>query len=161
MTLVFNASPLIVLAKAGLIDRFLALADSVIIPGPVMAEVCRVDDQRDPARLWMQDVSHQRFIQEAPDIPPSVRTWDLGAGEAAVLSIAAKISNATAVLDDLAARRCANSLGLRVVGTLGLVLMAKKQGMISSARQAIETIAAAGLFVSARHITAICKQAGE
>jgi predicted nucleic acid-binding protein len=109
----------------------------------------------------MLDVSRQKFIQDAPDISPFVRAWDLGPGESSVLSISEKVIDATAVLDDLAARRRAYALGLPVVGTLGLVLMAKKQGMISSARQTLETIVAAGLFVSARHIATICKQGGE
>jgi len=161
MTLVFDASPLIVLAKAGLIDRFLGLAESVVIPAPVASEVSRVDDPADPARLWIQDVSHQKWIAEAPDISPFVRAWDLGVGESSVISFAANVLGAVAVLDDLAARRCAQALRLPVVGTLGLVLMAKKQKLIPSARQALDRIVAAGLFISPRHVLAICKEAGE
>ena len=36
MTLVFNASPLIVLAKASLLDRLLPLGDKVWIPGLIL-----------------------------------------------------------------------------------------------------------------------------
>lgn len=80
MTFIFNASPLIVLAKAGLIDRFLVLADSVMIPQAVAAEISQCDDPRDPARLWVEDISRQAWIQPAPETSPFVGAWDLGVG---------------------------------------------------------------------------------
>jgi hypothetical protein len=51
MTLVFNASPVIVLAKAGLLDAILLIGDLVQIPQAVVDEIQRVDDPNDPARL--------------------------------------------------------------------------------------------------------------
>ena len=44
MTLVFNASPIIVLAKAGLLDPILELASQVIIPRSVADEISRFND---------------------------------------------------------------------------------------------------------------------
>ena len=44
MTLVFNASPLIVLAKSGLLDGFLQLADYVFIPRAVAEEISCAKD---------------------------------------------------------------------------------------------------------------------
>ena len=68
---------------------------------------------------------------------------------------------AVAVLDDLAARRCASALGLKIVGTLGLVLMAKTAGLFPSVRGPLDAIVAAGLFIAPQHLTDIQKQAGE
>jgi predicted nucleic acid-binding protein len=87
--------------------------------------------------------------------------WDLGAGESAVISLTNATSDAVAVLDDLAARRCAQAMGLRMIGTLGLILMAKQRGLIESATHALEAVTAAGLFISSRHLDAIRIQAGE
>jgi predicted nucleic acid-binding protein len=87
--------------------------------------------------------------------------WDLGAGESAVISLTAMHPGAIAVLDDLAARRCAQALGLQIIGTLGLVLKAKRAGLIPSASQALDAITAAGLYISSHHIETLRIQAGE
>jgi predicted nucleic acid-binding protein len=87
--------------------------------------------------------------------------WDLGAGESAVISLTEATPGAVAVLDDLAARRCAQAIGLKIIGTLGLVLMAKRAGVIPSASQALDAIVAAGLFISPHHLETIRIQAGE
>ena len=87
--------------------------------------------------------------------------WDLGAGESAVISLASANPVSIAVLDDLAARRCAQAIDLKIIGTLGLVLMAKRAGIISSATDALRRIVAAGLFISPHHLEAIRRQAGE
>lgn len=55
-----------------------------------------------------------------------------------------------AILDDLAVRRCANSLSIPVRGTLGLVLTAKQQGKISAARAILEQLRQSGMYLSER-----------
>jgi predicted nucleic acid-binding protein len=159
MTLVFNASPLIVLAKSGLLERFLQLADQVWIPDAVAREVSYGKDPADPARCWVARQSS--LIHPAPAISPFLMAWDLGAGESAVISLTEATPGAVAVLDDLAARRCAQAIGLKIIGTLGLVLMAKRADVIPSASQALDAIVAAGLFISPHHLETIRIQAGE
>lgn len=51
-----------------------------------------------------------------------------------------------AVLDDAAARRCARSLNLRVMGTGGLLVMAKREGIILSVADALDRLKTAGLW---------------
>ncbi len=159
MTLVFNASPLIVLAKSGLLDGFLQLADDVFIPRAVAEEISCTKNPNDPARCWL--AQRPSLIHPPASISPFILAWDLGAGESAVIALTAERPEAIAVLDDLAARRCAQALGLKIVGTLGLVLMAKRAGIIPSASQALDAIVAAGLFISSRHLETIRIQAGE
>jgi predicted nucleic acid-binding protein len=65
------------------------------------------------------------------------------------------------LIDDLAARRCAQAMGMRIIGTLGLILMAKRGGLIQSATLALEAVTAAGLYISPRHLDMIRAQAGE
>ena len=70
MTLVFNASPVIVLAKAGLLEAISAVGDSVKIPQAVVDEIQRADDANDPAKLWFEG-SRGPFQRVAnPSIPP-------------------------------------------------------------------------------------------
>ena len=73
-------------------------------------------------------------IQAPEPMAEVLRAWDLGAGESAVLSWAMKRPGTLAVLDDFAARKCATALGIPVVGTLGVALLAKKRGVVQDAR---------------------------
>ena len=55
---------------------------------------------------------------------------DLGPGETQVLMLAMESADAVAVLDDGLARQLAEALGLRLTGTLGLLLDAKRAGIV-------------------------------
>jgi predicted nucleic acid-binding protein len=159
MTLVFNASPLIVLAKSALIDSLLPLADQVIIPLAVADEVRGINLPSDPASHWLS--GNSALVHPAEPISPFVQAWDLGAGESSVISLTEKHSGATAVLDDLAARRCARAMGLQITGTLGLILLAKRKALIPSVTPALDAVVAAGLYVTNHHLAAIRAAAGE
>lgn len=159
MTLVFNASPLIVLAKSDLIDRLLPLANQIWIPQAVADEIRNVKSSTDPASLWL--AGKNSLIHPQTQISPFVLAWDLGAGESEVISVTEKISGSTAVLDDLSARRCAQAMDIQLTGTLGLILLAKRKGLIPSASSALDAVAAAGMFVTQHHLDAIRIAAGE
>jgi predicted nucleic acid-binding protein len=161
MTLIWNASPVIVLAKAGLVDRFIAISDRVIVPEAVGREICAGDNPNDAARQWLTLPSSRKLLQVAPEPSPFIIAWDLGAGESAVIALAQNTPDSIAVLDDLAARRCAQALGLKFTGTLGLVLMAKQRGIIPAVREALDAIIGAGLYIAPRHLAAVRAAAGE
>jgi predicted nucleic acid-binding protein len=64
-------------------------------------------------------------------------------------------------MDDLAARRCAEALGLSFMGTLGLVLKAKRKGLLPAARPALEKLLAAGMYLSPRILDRALAMVGE
>jgi predicted nucleic acid-binding protein len=134
---VLNASPLIVLARVGLESLPLSLAAQVIVPRPVAEEI-QVGPPLDPAR---QALAAGRFaVVDPPPAPVELIAWDLGAGETAVLSWAVANPGWTAILDDGEARKCARAFSIPVKGTLALVLMAKRCGLISSAGKVIQAL---------------------
>lgn len=54
----------------------------------------------------------------------------------------------TVIIDDLAAPRCAATYEIPVRGTLGLVLTAKKRGVIPEARPVLERLRQSGMYLS-------------
>jgi len=95
-------------------------------------------------------------------VPSIVAAWDLGAGETQVLAHSLSDAGAaTAVLDDAAARQCGSSLGIPVVGTLGVVLAAKRMGWLPAARPVLEALLADGLYLSASLVTEALAEVGE
>jgi predicted nucleic acid-binding protein len=77
---------------------------------------------------------------------PEVLAWDLGAGETQVIAHALRHGADRVILDDLEARRCAKAMGLRVIGTLGIVGRAKAMGRIAQATPVIEHLRRTGLY---------------
>lgn len=154
-----NASPLIFLSRAGLLN-FLQLAGSeLIVPAAVATEV----QQRGPADVTVQAISQTSWLAvvQTPVVPPLVQAWGLGKGESAVLSWAASYPGTEVILDDLAARRCAAALGIPVRGTLGLVLTAKQRGLIPAARPILLQLRQAGMFLSDRVMNQALALTGE
>jgi len=109
---VVNASPLIILGKIGLLELLPSLAEELVIPEGVKAEI-EAGPFDDPAHRWLID-SGKRFVRNVGPIEPTVLYWDLGRGETEVLSWAHHNPEFEAILDDQAARRCALSLGINI-----------------------------------------------
>ena len=68
-----------------------------------------------------------------------------------MLCVASAHGGVEAIIDDLAARKCAASIGVPVRGTLGIVLLAKQRGLISQARPVLDDMLRVGLSLS-RHV---------
>ena len=64
-------------------------------------------------------------------------------------------------LDDAEARRCARSLDLPVTGTLGILLRAKKAGVIPAARPLVESLVEVGAYLAPRLTEDALRQIGE
>jgi predicted nucleic acid-binding protein len=78
---------------------------------------------------------------EVVDIGPvtqAITTLVLDRGEEAVLSWALAHPGTVAIMDDRRGRRAAATIGVPVIGTLGLILAAKRRGVIGSARPVVE-----------------------
>ncbi len=59
-------------------------------------------------------------------------------------AVALGLPGSRAVIDDLAVRKSAASLGIPVTGTLGIVLRARRQGIIPAARPVVEDLLRGG-----------------
>jgi predicted nucleic acid-binding protein len=79
-----NASPLIFLSRAGLLDMLRLEANEIVVPEAVAEEIRRrgIDD---PAAQALEKTAWLKVIQ-ASQIPDIIRAWDLGDGEASVLA---------------------------------------------------------------------------
>ncbi|MBM3494756.1 MAG: DUF3368 domain-containing protein [Armatimonadetes bacterium] len=156
---VCNSSPLIVLGKVGLIELLLRMADHLRIPVSVAEEVA-AGPVTDPGRQWLARAG-RRWVAPDADADPAVAAWDLGGGETAVLSLCSLDKGLVAVLDDLAARRCARMLQVRVIGTVGVLVLAKSEGLLDSVSRAITDLERVGFRLSDELRRAAIARAGE
>ncbi len=144
--LVVNASPLILLGRVGRLDLPNALADEIAVPEAVLQEL-RAGDDRDDVASNVEAAAWAKVVADE-DVSQVIAAWDLGRGETQVLAYGLAHPGWESVLDDAAARRCAASVGVSVVGTLGLVLRAKTRGVISDARSLVDQLRGAGLYLT-------------
>jgi predicted nucleic acid-binding protein len=145
---VTNASPLIFLARGGYFDLLALVGEPVLVPAAVADEI----RQRGPDDVTVRAMSSAAWIRvlDPVPVPGAIQAWDLGAGESAVLAWAQLRPGTEAIIDDLAARRCARVFGIEVRGTLGLLLLAKQRGRIALARPVLDAIRREGMYLSDR-----------
>lgn len=141
-----NASPLIYLAHSGHLDLLRLAGENLVVPAAVAREITR----RGPDDPTARALANTPWLNatETPPVPPQILAWDLGEGESSVLSWALAHPGTLAIVDDLAARRCAAALGIPVRGTLGLVLLAKQHGHVASARAVLMRLRQAGMYLA-------------
>lgn len=156
---VVNASPLILLSRANWLHLLRLSGDTIVVPAAVADEV-RARGLDDPIHRALE-VTDWLTVEETGPIPAVVANWDLGPGESSVLSWALAHPGSEAILDDLAARRCARALGISVRGTLGLVLIAKQRGIIPAARPVVQELRQSGMYLSDTVVNQALKQVGE
>ena len=133
---VVNSSPLILLAKIGRLDLLVEQAQTLVVPQTVVQEIL-AGPKSDPARIFLQ----KGIVTTVPVSPhPDMLSWDLGAGETAVLSYAMANEGWTAILDDGAARKCAHTFDISIKGTLAVVIRAKRYGLIPSAADVLHLL---------------------
>jgi predicted nucleic acid-binding protein len=156
---VVNTSPLIFLAKAGLIDLLRLVAPRIMVPDPVAQEIAR----RGSDDITAKTLAQTPWLISVPvmNVPPLIQSWDLGAGESAVLAHALNNPGMVAIIDDGAGRRCAEVLSVTLSGTLGLVLLAKRREMIPLARPVIEELKRYGMFLADKTIDRALMLVGE
>jgi len=154
---VLNASPTILLAKISLIGLITDLCSEAIIPSGVAQEI-QAGPDKDFAKKWLVQKGN---IKEVSQIESTVAAWDLGLGESHVLSWCYQNEGYEAILDDGLARKCALSLGIPMRGTLGVILLAKKEGCIDEIKPFIKELIKVGFRIDAKTIKTAMDWANE
>lgn len=151
LAVVADASPLIALNAIGLLDRCAPLFASCLVPPAVDREITPTVHR--PPWIAVRSLS--------TTIDPRIELANLGRGEAEAITLALAIEGHQVMVDERSARRLATSIGLSVIGTIGLLVVAKEQGILESVRPSIESLRATGFFLSDQVIEAALRNAGE
>lgn len=156
---IINASPLIFLSRSHHLALLKSFAEEVWVPEPVAKEIL----QRGQEDITAQAIKNTAWLveQSVEEIPMAILEWRLGAGESAALALGLAHPHTEVIIDDLAGRKCADSLNIPIRGTLGLVLVAKKRGVIPEARPVIEDMMRTGLYLSKRVLDRALNKVGE
>ena len=156
---VINASPLIFFTRGRHMDILHDFASPIFVPEPVADEI----KMRGPKDVTAKALDNTSWLEVVPTpaTPEVIMEWGLGPGESAVLAFAHANPGMEAIIDDLNGRKCATLLKIPVRGTLGIVLVAKKRGLIPQARPVIEKLIDSGLYLSRQILDEALKRVDE
>ena len=158
--LICDTSLLLYLGRLGHENLQQNLFGPVCVPQTVSIELAAGrllrPDTIDPRQLeWITSVSvSPSDIENLPDNR-------LGLGERSVIAYACAHPNCWVGLDDRQARLLAKSLGVRVIGTVGVIIKAKKAGLISSTKELLERAKGEGFRLNAEVYVEALRLAGE
>lgn len=157
--LICNTSPLQYLHQLELVRALRTLAATVVVPPAVVHELAVGRS----LGLNVPDVAVFTWIttRRPASFAALPLVTDLGPGETEVLALGLESPESVVVIDDAAARRVAETLKLRLTGTLGILLDAKRAGLVSSIRPLLDQLDALGFRLAAHTRAAVLERAGE
>ena len=101
----------------------------------------------------MEEVSDRRLVALLEEFV------DAGEAEAIVLALERRAD--LLLVDDHDARSLAKKLGLQVMGTLGVIALAKYKGLIPAAKIVVSELVESGFWISRRILEKFLKELGE
>jgi predicted nucleic acid-binding protein len=151
MPFVSNSSPLIALEQIGQLELLQSLFIEIVIPDQVVVETVTSVQPRS----WIR--------KESVSLPllPAVQRPTLGLGEREAIYLAIEVKAGAILLDDDPARKLAAGLGLRVIGTAGVLILAKERQLIPAIRPCLDALIENRFFLSRTLYELILKRVGE
>lgn len=148
MIVVSDASPLIALGRIGRLDLLQEIFGSLLVPDAVWEEVVVSGMQKLGAdavevATWIsrQSVTDRDLV--------NLLRHDLGAGEAEAIVLARECNADFLLIDEKLGRSAAKSLGLNVVGLVGVLIEARERGLITDAGSLMDRLHnEAGFWIS-------------
>jgi len=147
--IISDTSCLIVLSKIEKLDLLQDLYQEIIITNDVYQEFgSSLPD-------WIiitevKDKQKQRDLEERLD-----------KGESSSIALALEIDNATLIIDEIKGRKIAQSLNIDIIGTIGIILLANKKGLISDVISTVLRLVNKGFRLSDKLINKIIEIYGQ
>jgi hypothetical protein len=112
-----------------------------------------------PGAAALSDAAWAARVRTAPESDPLL-VAELDPGEAEVISLARINIPCMAIIDEKRGRRIAHQVyGLPVKGTAGLLVEAKRRGLLNDLRSTLLELKRAGYYLSDAVIEGACKRA--
>lgn len=170
-----DAGPLIALASIGKLELLLQLFGTVTVTTQIAQELLEGGPFPDIAVLqaaltqpWLptvdlQSVLHNDWLDECKGL---MNLYQIDLGEASAMVLAQHIQakediSALLIMDDFRGRNAVQHAGMALIGTTGLLLLAKKARVLNSVKPPLTALRKNSYFLSDRLIEAALRQAGE
>lgn len=156
--IISNTTPILSLLKVDKLDVLQKMYGKIIVPSAVYQEI-----ERGSNKPYYQDIKWFDWIDIRQVTHPDSLTYfvDLDVGEAEVLLLSKEINADLVIIDEIVGRRYAKQLNLKITGTLGVLLKAKKLGLIPSVKDLISEMQEKGSWFSTKLVSRLLELADE
>lgn len=159
-----NTSPIIGLMAIGRLSLLWELFETVYIPEAVYDELCAdTITHQDDINIIKKCITDGKLVLCKVDNQKMVESLygRLHFGELEVIIGAKEKGVKLAVIDDLAARKMANDVLLDTIGILGILVLAKSNGLIKTIKEDVDKLRESGYRISDKLYFDVLKRAGE
>ena len=153
---VVNTTPLIALADIGHLDILHNLYGEIMIPQAVLDEILT-----EPAKSIVSRCDWISVFDIDSKKPNRLYSARLHAGEIAVMMLADEQDADLLIMDDNAAKKTAKFIGFSVTGTIGVLLKAKRDGLIQNVKPLLAEMISDGFYISETIRKMVLEEAGE
>ena len=147
MIVVADSSPLIAMGRVGQLEILRKVFGQLLVPEAVWKEVVESDkpgSQEIATASWIE----RRTVTDSTWV--NLLKHDLGPGEAEAIILARETGADFVLMDERLGRSAARNLGVKVVGLIGVLIEANRQGLITNASELMERLSnEAGFWISA------------
>ena len=134
--IISNTSCLIVLDNIGMLDVLKELYGKVFITEEVSKEFGKTV----PDWIEVRKVSDNKYLKLMKNF--------VDLGEASTIALAVETDDIVIILDDLKARKLAQKLNLKITGTIGVLIKARKRNIITSTQEVLNKLRNEGFRIS-------------
>ncbi len=153
-----NTTPILSLLKIDKLNILKEIYGEIIVPNAVYQEI-----EKGKYKSYYQDLKSIDWIKikHIKNTDSLSFFVDLDKGEAEVLILAKEQKADLVILDEIMGRRYAKRLGLKLTGTLGILLKAKEKGIINSLRELLTELTEKGTWLNPKLIKKVISLANE
>ena len=157
MLVIADSSALVALSICGCLELLDTLFGEVKVPQVVYDEVC-VANKAESTALKSYLASKVCHVELTDNIEKS---GGLGLGELSAISLYKQISADLLLIDDARARKVAYINNLEVMGSLGVLLLAKQKGLVTAVKPLLSRLRCSDIYISEKLLDRLLIIAGE
>jgi len=158
LLVVSNSSVIIALARICRLDLLERLFRKIIVPEAVWKEVT-IEGKPGSEKVRRTGFIHVERVHS--ERLASLLKEFVDEGEAEAIALALDDGADILLVDDRDARDLAKKLGLQVMGTLGVLALAKYRGLIQEVKPIIDELVGSGFWISSRILKEFLRELGE
>jgi predicted nucleic acid-binding protein len=158
VVVISDTGPLSYLHRLRRLDLLPTLFGRILVPPAVVAEL----NAGHRLGYDLPDVAGLSWIEIRPPPADALRgIVGLDAGETEAVALATTLADVVVLLDDGPARQRATRLGLRITGTVGVLLLAKERSLIDRVAPELDRLSTFGFRLAVAVRDAALRRAGE
>ena len=154
LKVICNSTPIISLHSINRLDILNKTYGQIIIPNAVREEInvkSKIIEKFDFFKICeIKNINVAKFFKTA-----------LHKGEVEVILLAKELEADLSIIDDLTARKFAEYMGLKITGTLGVLIKAKQMKIIDKVKPILNELIYNKIYISDRVYNIIIELAGE